>query len=143
MSSSITILLFWYVVPLSENQTLPAPGKEEIIHACRKLAPYLKFNVVKGSSMHRYLRMKAKQYFYLSIGLLWVSEIGASMSEPYSSMITCTCVSLLVATGYKFQINVFKYFTKIEHSVHIERPQPCTHTCTCNQLPRQHQSTRD
>ena len=29
ISSKITILLFWYVVPLSENQTSPAPGKEE------------------------------------------------------------------------------------------------------------------
>ena len=29
MSSRITILLFWYVVPLSENQTSLAPGKEE------------------------------------------------------------------------------------------------------------------
>ena len=29
MSSKITTLLFWYVAPLSENQTSPAPGKEE------------------------------------------------------------------------------------------------------------------
>ena len=29
MSSRVTILLFWYVVPLSENQTSFAPGKEE------------------------------------------------------------------------------------------------------------------
>ena len=31
MSSRITILLFRYVVPLSENQTSSAPGREEII----------------------------------------------------------------------------------------------------------------
>ena len=31
MFSRVTILLFWYVVPLSENQTsVPAPGKKEI-----------------------------------------------------------------------------------------------------------------
>ena len=30
MFSRITILLFWYVVPLSENQTSPAPWKKEI-----------------------------------------------------------------------------------------------------------------
>ena len=30
MSSRVTILLFWYVVPLSENLTSPAPGKKEI-----------------------------------------------------------------------------------------------------------------
>ena len=30
MFSSVTILLFWYVVPLSENLTLLAPEKEEI-----------------------------------------------------------------------------------------------------------------
>ena len=30
-SSRVTRLLFWYVVPLSENQTSPAPGKERII----------------------------------------------------------------------------------------------------------------
>ena len=30
MSSRVTILLFWYVVPLSENQTSSAPGKVEI-----------------------------------------------------------------------------------------------------------------
>ena len=30
MSSKVTILLFWYVVPLSENQTSLAPGKEEL-----------------------------------------------------------------------------------------------------------------
>ena len=28
MSSRATILLFWYVVPLSENQTSPEPGKK-------------------------------------------------------------------------------------------------------------------
>ena len=32
MSSRITTLLFWYVIPLSENQTSPAPGKEEILY---------------------------------------------------------------------------------------------------------------
>ena len=29
MSSRVTQLLFWYVVPLSDNQTSPAPGKLE------------------------------------------------------------------------------------------------------------------
>ena len=29
ISSKITTLLFWYVVPLSENQTSLSPGKEE------------------------------------------------------------------------------------------------------------------
>jgi len=32
MFSRITLLLFWYVVPLSENQRSPAPGKEEVVH---------------------------------------------------------------------------------------------------------------
>ena len=31
MSSRVTILLFWYVVPLSENLTSPIPGKERIL----------------------------------------------------------------------------------------------------------------
>ena len=37
MSSRATQLLFWYVVPLSENQTSPAPGKFEYSMECTNI----------------------------------------------------------------------------------------------------------
>ena len=42
MSSRATQLLFWYVVPLSENQTSPAPGKFEYSKECKRCSQNLK-----------------------------------------------------------------------------------------------------
>ena len=66
MSSRVTILLFWYVVLLSENQTSPAPGKEERY----KLNNNYIFNVLETFSLSEAESINRRIAFYRHIYLM-------------------------------------------------------------------------
>ena len=91
ISSRITILLFWYVVPLSTNQTSFAPGKEEIDILKKYFKKLLRINNVVEQVEH----LQLLKNFYLSTGLLWVSVIWADQSEPYTNIVLCRHMCML------------------------------------------------
>ena len=87
MSSRVTQLLFWYVVPLSENQTSPVPGKFEYsIESTNAVNKCLNFNLLYMLHPSRYFKYKTYWFRkgqhnrrYVRIHVMYATQLVISL----------------------------------------------------------------